>query len=292
MTKIKFPRLQRPLSRLLVTGFCLLLTGYCSLVVGQDGPKRAFYWRARVKESLGRERDALQDYDRAIELDPNDPTAYSARAILREKRGDAAGAKADATKAVALNPFLKSSEEITAGNRGRELNLTERMGKLLELPEKELKAEQYVERGMAKYAAKDGPGAVRDFTCAIAIKPACGEAFYFRGRVKSASLNDEKGALADLDKAAELLPNHADTYYVRGMVKNFLGDRPGALKELDHCIKLAPDHAYAYAARGYVKVALADYAGAVAGWEKAIRLDPIMEDILQPAIGKARAQLR
>ena len=45
-----------------------------------------------------------QDVGRALDLDPEDPDAFLERGILRQRRGDPAGARKDWEKAVALSP--------------------------------------------------------------------------------------------------------------------------------------------------------------------------------------------
>lgn len=53
---------------------------------------------------LGDYTQAISDYSRAIELEPNNSFAFYNRGITRERRGDLAGAVADFSVAIQLDP--------------------------------------------------------------------------------------------------------------------------------------------------------------------------------------------
>jgi tetratricopeptide (TPR) repeat protein len=53
---------------------------------------------------LGRNEEAIEELDRAANLDPNNPYRYSSRAYLKDRIGDLAGAIADYEKAIELDP--------------------------------------------------------------------------------------------------------------------------------------------------------------------------------------------
>jgi tetratricopeptide (TPR) repeat protein len=58
-----------------------------------------YYQRGSLRETLGDYRDAMSDYTRAVDLEPGTPYPYRARAGLRKRFGDLAGARADEAKA-------------------------------------------------------------------------------------------------------------------------------------------------------------------------------------------------
>lgn len=61
--------------------------------------------RASLFERLGCLQEALSDFDRLVELNPEDFYVYSLRADLKEKLEDMHGALLDYSKAIALNPY-------------------------------------------------------------------------------------------------------------------------------------------------------------------------------------------
>ncbi len=52
---------------------------------------------------MGKRKDAIKDYDKAIELNPKDHKVYNNRGIAKRKSGDIKGANADFAKAEELN---------------------------------------------------------------------------------------------------------------------------------------------------------------------------------------------
>lgn len=60
--------------------------------------------RGKVYAALGRLDDALADFSRVIEMDPNYPDYYFDRADIRRKLGDPVGALADYNTAITLTP--------------------------------------------------------------------------------------------------------------------------------------------------------------------------------------------
>ena len=60
-----------------------------------------------MRKGKGDSAGALADYDRAIELDPDDPLAYFNRGVLKREMGAKEGALADFTQASAIDPDLE-----------------------------------------------------------------------------------------------------------------------------------------------------------------------------------------
>ncbi len=74
-------------------------------------PKKgeAYQIRARANAALGKVHSALEDYQKAIELEPGFPFNYSGRAQLLRDIGDYSGAIRDYSKALAVAPELSGS---------------------------------------------------------------------------------------------------------------------------------------------------------------------------------------
>jgi len=64
----------------------------------------AYVFQSYALKYTNRFRESLAALDRAIELAPDDPRAFSARSWTRQELGDPDGARADADQAVALQP--------------------------------------------------------------------------------------------------------------------------------------------------------------------------------------------
>jgi tetratricopeptide (TPR) repeat protein len=206
----------------------------------------AYYNRGNLKyQKLNNSQGALADYDRAIAINPNLAEAYNNRGNLKyEKLNNPQGALADYNRAISLNPNL---------------------------------AEAYYSRGNLKQDKLNNPqGALADYDRAIAINPNLAEAYNNRGNLKQDKLNNPQGALADYDRAIAINSNDADAYYSRGNLKYLkLNDPQGALTDYNYAISLNPNYAFAYNNRGNLKhEKLNDPQGALADYSRAISLNP------------------
>jgi Tfp pilus assembly protein PilF len=65
--------------------------------------------RASALHFAGRDKDALPDINKSIQLDGKQASAYSARGLIYEKLGEKDKAIADFRRAIALEPELQES---------------------------------------------------------------------------------------------------------------------------------------------------------------------------------------
>ena len=63
---------------------------------------------ATSQRRLGKQKEALKAYDKAIKINPNRPVYYTNRSTLKYQMNDVSGALADNAKALKINP--KSSD--------------------------------------------------------------------------------------------------------------------------------------------------------------------------------------
>ena len=75
----------------------------------------AYYNRGIAKSDLGDYRGAIQDYNKMIELNPDYALPYGNRGLFKRKLGDNRGAIQDYNKAIELNP----DDAVAYNNRGR-----------------------------------------------------------------------------------------------------------------------------------------------------------------------------
>ena len=132
---------------------------------------------------------ALDDYNKAIELNPNHANAYVNRGILYYNQQKYELALSDFSKAIDINPN---------------------------------DAEAYSNRGGVYYNQQKYELALSDINKAIEINPNYAVAYYNRGNLYK-DLQKYDLALADYDKAIELNRNDAVAYYNRGVLYAILG---------------------------------------------------------------------
>ncbi len=203
-------------------------------------------------------KGAIEDYTKAIELDPNYTEAYANRGWAKEELGDKEGAIADWQKAADLGdeeaaewiqeekdkskipPDIKSSheesEEISikeeedqniydvlnsAQERLWDGDFIEAINAFNEVIEIDPEATTYYDLGSAYFGLFDYKNAIDSFTKSIEIDPSNPDSFFDRGLAKkySSNLPDEfEEAIKDFKKVVEIDPNCAEAYSELGTI--------------------------------------------------------------------------
>jgi len=174
--------------------------------------------------------DAIIQYDKAINLNPNYANAYGDRGACKANLGQYEGAIADYEKAEELG--LKSS--ILYSNWSYSLYQLKQPEKAQPYFEKALEidpnnANAYRWRGEIKYDKNDNEGAAEDYTKSINANPNASN--YFARGLANYYLKDYKKAIQDMDKAIQLNPNAGQYYYDRGDAKEMSNDFNGACRD-------------------------------------------------------------
>jgi tetratricopeptide (TPR) repeat protein len=148
-------------------------------------------YNAKVKFESKDYRGAIEDFNKALSLDPRNTLAYAYRGHAKLNQEDYAGAIQDFNKAVELNPKFDAA---------------------------------YVDRGRTKSLSSDFRGAIADFTKALEISPNYAYAYASRGE-SWLRLKDYQTAILDFDAAIRYDPNYAMAYFSRGIAKNRIGKK-------------------------------------------------------------------
>jgi tetratricopeptide (TPR) repeat protein len=138
------------------------------------------------------------------------------------------------------------------------------------VPEKELTAQQYFERGLE---AKWPDEKIRFYSQAIRLNPVHAEAFNNRG-VARREKRDLAAAQQDFNEAIRLRSDYTQAFNNRGLVRHDRGDLVDALEDYNEAIRLKPDFAEAFYNRARVRRNLRDLAGALKDYTEAIHLEP------------------
>ena len=164
-----------------------------------------YFQRANFRVALGKYKDALADYDRAIELNPDYAAAYYNRGNAKQKLGRDEAAVGDFDEAIRLNPDY---------------------------------AEAYGNRGTAKATLGRHEAAVADYNEVIRLNPDYAIAYNNRGNVKQ-ELGQHEVAVTDFDEAIRLNPDYAAAYVNRGNAKAVLDQREAARQDFTKARDLA-----------------------------------------------------
>lgn len=164
----------------------------------------------------GNFKEAINAYDKAIQLDPKDGETYIGRGAAYADLGNNQQAINDFSKAIQLNP-----KNVLA----------------------------YLNRGWAYYWLGNNQQAINDFGKAIQLSPQNIDAYIRRGIAYDKSGNYQQAA-NDFSKATQLDPQNTSTYIKLGLAYGNLGNYQQAINAYSKAIKVYPRYAEVYYRRG------------------------------------------
>lgn len=198
-----------------------------------------FYARGMVQDVLANYDEAIADFDKAVNLDPQRAAIYASRANAYKAKNDYERALANFDRAIQLDP-----------NRKRD----------------------YLDRGRLFSSKKDWDNSIADYDMAIQLDPEWAIAYLFRAN-DYFSKGDSARALADYDKAIQLNPKSPDAYGLRGLVYAMKGDFDRALADFNKAVELKPDFIFAFQNRAQAYESIGDKAKAQADRDKVLELE-------------------
>ncbi len=154
-----------------------------------------YFVAAQHKSERGNYRDAIDDYDSTLALNPNFTEVYFRRGIAYSSLQQWQAALADYTRSIAIDPAH---------------------------------TEAYVHRGNIRNILSDWRGAKSDFDLALASNPSLSVAYVGRGTALCELSQCQRG-LQDYDRAIELNPASAYAYTSRGFAYYRLGNKKTAI---------------------------------------------------------------
>ena len=200
----------------------------------------AYRLRGNAKQHMGDHVAAIADYDRTLEIDPQDAAAYNSRGNTKASMGEYEAAIADFDQALKIDPQY---------------------------------AVAYNNRGNAKVSIDEHEAAITDFDWALGIDPPYAAAYNNRGIAKS-KMGEHTAAIADFDQALGIDPQYAAAYNNRGNTKASMGEYEAAIADFDQALGIDPQDDEAYSNRGAAKIDMGEHAAAIADFDQALKINP------------------
>jgi tetratricopeptide (TPR) repeat protein len=226
-------------------------------------------------KSLGEAEKAVAD---VLEREPADPIARAYRGVIAGETGDAKGAIADLSYAIAHGARWNAAYEFLAAARmqtGDFRSALEDLNHVARLYGWAPPSPRHLWYRAQCYSNLGEPDrAIADYTTIITRDPK--EYRVYRDRADAYVLKgDFKLALADEDEAVRLRPDDPESYLRRSFVRWRKGDTTGALADVDQMARLQPrsDGPPIWAAVITI-LAGKDIDRALASLDRAIALDP------------------
>ena len=241
------------------------IAGCTALIqTGQDTPRNLSVIYNNRGSAYNTKRDydrAIQDFNEAIRLNPNDSDNYRELGIACYGKGDYDRAIQDYNLAIHLN----SNDASAFYRRGDAFS-----GRGLDYDH------QYNHR----QAIQNYTEAIQDYDEAIFLNPANASAEFGRGLaydrrgLENDNRDDYNRAIQDLGEAIRLKPKDAGAYTYRGMAFNQKGDYDQAIQDLNEATRLNPKDTLAYIGRGASYLRKGDFDRAMQDFEEVVRLNP------------------
>lgn len=266
--------------------------------------------RANVQRELGNLDNAVEDYERAIDLNPTSNTVYKTLAQIYQERGN----QVRATELIAqdllntsyhfYNSFSENSSVRQTALAGREfgfgyqglaqlasndyeeaiLSFTEAIKVHTSTAHRFNSTEigiwtWYWGKGFAHYNLGNYSEAILHLSEAIKLYPEeynssyVSETYFFRGD-SFAALNEFSNAISDFAQAIELDAKNFVALNTRGTIYITLNEYSKAIRDFTRAIELNPQYAYAFRNRGVAYANLKDYQNSIKDFTRAITLNP------------------
>ena len=217
-------------------------------------------------------KDAIADYDIAIDKNPNYAEVYYLRGLAQKSLEQLEEAIVDFDNAIRLDPERTDAYYWRGNTKGSVERYEEAIvdfDNAIRLdPER---TDAYYWRGGVRYNLEQSEEAIVDFDNAIRLDSKRTDAYYWRGRAKY-RLKRYIEAIVDFDEAIHLSIENPRVYYWRGVSKKRLGQNAASIVDFDIAIRLEPTYAYSHYHRGAAKFNLDRFVEAKVDLEIALSL--------------------
>lgn len=204
--------------------------------------KTASFWNDKGASlfALGQQKEAVEYFDRAIDIDPRVAAPWSNKGSALRRMGDPRGAIVCFSRALAIDP----GQAAVWGNNGLALYALERLDEALEC-----------------------------FSTALKINPRYAGAWQGKG-LTLAALGNLAQSIPCFSKAVEIEPNDAISWYSLGVAMAALGRHEEEIACYSRAVEIDPLHATAWNNKGAALYKLGRYAEAIGCFSRAVEINP------------------
>lgn len=212
-----------------------------------------FYFHGLSLNGLGKQEEALTDFEMAISIDPKYAEAYCERGIILISKGSKDKGCMDLRKAKVLKN--EKAKGLYDSNACSAMSIT------------------FITSGETKMSSKDYTGALADYTSAIQLNSDSIEPFIKRAECNVLLKKYDK-AISDYNKALKIKADTVQIVYLRGMAYNSASNWKLAFADFSSVIRLSPNYYEAYMQRAFACEGMENYRSATYDYSEAIRIKP------------------
>ena len=212
-----------------------------------------YYGHGLSLNGLGKQEEALADFEKAISIDPKYAEALCERGIVFIAKGSKDKGCMDLRKAKGLKN--EKAKGLYDSNACSAMSYT------------------FIVSGDNKMRGKDYAGALTDYTSAIQLNADSIEPYLKRGECNVLLKKYDK-AVTDYNKALKIKPDTIKIMYLRGLAYNAASNWKLAFEDFSAVIKLSPNYYEAYMQRAIACEGLEKFTSAIYDYSEAIRIKP------------------
>lgn len=235
----------------------------------------AYEVRGVALQNMGRLREAVADYDRALGQLPHSRSILLNKALAQEDLKDYAGADSTYATLLRVYPGFDTGYVGRAKLRlaeGDTINALADIEKALSINKNSTNAYS-LRADIAIKSGRDYEAAMEDMNEAIKLQPQFAGYFINRAFLRY-NLNDYFGAMADYDYAIQLEPLNATALFNRGLLRAEVHDNNKAIDDFTKVLGLDSDNYHALYNRAILYKEIADYRNSIADLDKVIEAFP------------------
>jgi tetratricopeptide (TPR) repeat protein len=224
-------------------------------------------------------KDGITLWNTELKLFPDSSVAHKNRGVAQDNIGNYRKAIEDYSKAIKLNPLYAEAyvnRGIVYAKSGRYQEAIENFNMAIMINPKAIFA--FYNRGLYYKRLGEYQGAIKDFDTAIGLDSQYIAAYLNRGDLY-AKLGNHQKAIEDFNRVIELFSRNAEAYNKRGIAYRNLGHYHQAIQDFNNAIKFRPQYIEAYNNRGGIYAIIGRYQQAIKDFDMAIKLNPKAVDV-------------
>ncbi len=236
-----------------------------------DVSSKVLLSRGNALLALGSSEAAIDDYSRALQINPNLEAAYANRGVAFLKLAARDRAAENFARAVQFERFTQANQAALEVAQGRDKAARDVYDRLIRAhPEDEA---AYLNRGVSWATVGDHRRAIEDFSRALQLQPMDALAYYDRG-LSLAAQDKLQRAIENYTAALRITPESVAAHYARAVAEGALGNYQQAVEDFTRAIQIDPAFGAAYRDRGASHLLLGRLDRAIADATTAVTLDP------------------